>query len=197
MEEQKSQRQVGVKLIKSKFDRYEDLAPKTITKSDTSEQLEEAQTYAASEWIPHRIDMRGLRFLVEHSTILPQCIRAYKNNIAGFGVEVAYNGDFDETPETKKEWDTLQRILDLLNFDMDTKEIFENVITASETYGIGYLEVLRNTDQEVVGLECIRDVPSVDMTYPIDPFIDQEVSYKGEKVTRKKRFKKSTTKFFS
>ena len=190
MEEQKSQRQVGVKLIKSKFDRYEDLAPETITKSDTSEQLEEAQTYAASEWIPHRIDMRGLRFLVEHSTILPQCIRAYKNNIAGFGVEVAYNGDFDETPETKKEWDTLQRILDLLNFDMDTKEIFENVITASETYGIGYLEVLRNTDQEVVGLECIRDVPSVDMTYPIDPFIDQEVSYKGEKVTRKKRFKK-------
>jgi PBSX family phage portal protein len=190
MEEQKSQRQVGVKLIKSKFDRYEDLAPKTITKSDTSEQLEEAQTYAASEWIPHRIDMRGLRFLVEHSTILPQCIRAYKNNIAGFGVEVSYNGDFDETPETKKEWDTLQRILDLLNFDMDTKEIFENVITASETYGIGYLEVLRNTDQEVVGLECIRDVPSVDMTYPIDPFIDQEVSYKGEKVTRKKRFKK-------
>ena len=202
MEEQKSQRQVGVKLIKSKFDRYEDLAPKTITKSDTSEQLEEAQTYAASEWIPHRIDMRGLRFLVEHSTILPQCIRAYKNNIAGFGVEVSYNGDFDETPETKKEWDTLQRILDLLNFDMDTKEIFENVITASETYGIGYLEVLRNTDQEVVGLECIRDVPSVDMTYPIDPFIDQEVSYKGEKVTRKKKFKKykqtinGTTKYF-
>jgi len=190
MAEQKSQRQVGVKLIKSKFDTYKDLAPKQIAKSDTSEQLEEAESFNANEWITHRIDMYGLRFLVEHSTILPQCVRAYMSNIAGFGVEVAYDGDFDETPETKKEWDTLQRILDLLNFDMDTKEIFEDLIENTEIYGIGYLEVLRNTDLEVVGLECIRDIPSVDMTYPIEPFVDTDVSYKGEKVTRKKKFKK-------
>lgn len=188
---QKSHRHIGVKVIKAReFDTYTDVAPKQVTKSDRSEQLEEASSYSADEWITHRIDMHGLKFLVDHSTILPQCIRAYKNNIAGFGVEVKYSGDFDETDETKKEWDTLQRILDLLNFDMDTKEIFENAITASETYGIGYLEVIRNTDLEVVGLEFVEDTPSIDMTYPIEPYVDCEVSYKGEMITRQKKFKK-------
>ena len=189
--QQKSHSQIGVKLVKAReFNGYSDLAPKEIAKSDRSEQLEEASSYSADEWIPHRINMQGLRFLVEHSTILPQCIRAYKNNIAGFGVEVEYNGDFDETDETKKEWDALQRILDLLSFDMDTKEIFENVITASETYGIGYLEVLRNIDREVVGLEFVDDTESVDMTYPVEPYVDVDVNYKGEIIKRQKKFKK-------
>lgn len=189
--QQKSHSQIGVKLVKAReFNGYSDLAPKEIAKSDRSEQLEEASSYSADEWIPHRINMQGLRFLVEHSTILPQCIRAYKNNIAGFGVEVEYNGDFDETDETKKEWDALQRILDLLSFDMDTKEIFENVITASETYGIGYLEVIRNIDGEVVGLEFVDDTESVDMTYPVEPYVDVDVNYKGEIIKRQKKFKK-------
>lgn len=189
--QQKSHSQIGVKLVKAReFNGYSDLAPKEIAKSDRSEQLEEASSYSADEWIPHRINMQGLRFLVEHSTILPQCIRAYKNNIAGFGVEVEYNGDFDETDETKKEWDALQRILDLLSFDMDTKAIFENVITASETYGIGYLEVLRNIDREVVGLEFVDDTESVDMTYPVEPYVDVDVNYKGEIIKRQKKFKK-------
>lgn len=191
--QQKSHSQVGVKVIKSNsFESYYDVAPKPkqIEKSDRSEQLEEAPNYSADYWIPHRIDMYGLQFLVEHSTILPQCIRAYKNNIAGFGVEVKYNGDFDETDETKAEWDKLERIIDLLNFDMDTKDIFENVVSASETYGIGYLEVIRNLDGEVVGIEFIDDTPSIDMTYPIEPYIEVEVVYKGEKVTRQKKFKK-------
>lgn len=189
--QQKSHKQVGVKLVKARdFEAYYDVAPKQVAKSDRSEQLEEAPNYSADYWIPHRIDMHGLKFLVDHSTILPQCIRAYKNNIAGFGVEVQYNGDFEETDETKKEWDTLERILDLLNFDMDTKEIFENIVTASETYGIGYLEVIRNIDGEVVGVEFVEDTPSIDMTYPIEPYVDVEVIYKGEKVTRQKKFKK-------
>lgn len=188
--EQKQKSQIGVRVIKSRIDQYEDLAPMPIAKSDRSEQLEEAENYSADDWIPHRINMQGLEFLVDHSTILPQCIRAYKNNIAGFGVDVQYNGDFEETDETKKEWDTLQRIIDLLNFDMEAKEIFESVITASETYGIGYLEVIRNIEGDVVGLEFVEDTPSVDMTYPIEPYVDCDVIYKGEKVTRQKKFKK-------
>ena len=183
----KSNNKVGVKVVKANnYDCYSDV----ITKSDRSEQLTEAPSLSADYWIPHRIDMWGLKALVDHSTILPQCIRAYKNNIAGFGVEVQYNGDFDETEETKKEWDTLQQILDLLNFDMETKEIFENVITSSETYGISYLEVIRNIDKEVTGVEFIKDTPSVDMTYPIEPYVDIDTIYKGEKITRQKKFKK-------
>ena len=190
--QQKSRKEVGVKIIKTNFDTYKDIAPaeKPVVKSDRSEQLDEAVNLSADNWIPHRIDMYGLRTLVEHSTILPQCIRAYQNNIAGFGIEVTYSGDFDEDEAKKKEWDTLERILDLLNFDEATKEIFENLTNETETFGIGYLEVLRNVDNEVVGLEPIDDTPSIDMTYPLEPYVEIEVSYKGENVSRLKKFKK-------
>lgn len=190
--QQKSRKEVGVKIIKTNFDTYKDIAPaeKPVVKSDRSEQLDEAVNLSADNWIPHRIDMYGLRTLVEHSTILPQCIRAYQNNIAGFGIEVTYSGDFDEDETKKKEWDTLERILDLLNFDEATKEIFENLTNETETFGIGYLEVLRNVDNEVVGLEPIDDTPSIDMTYPLEPYVEIEVSYKGENVSRLKKFKK-------
>ena len=31
--------------------------------------------------------------MVDESTILPQCIRAYKSNIAGFGIDIRYKDD--------------------------------------------------------------------------------------------------------
>ena len=54
-----------------------------LEKADTSVQVTEQEAYNAGDWITPRHDMRGLAKLVENSTILPQCIRAYKNNIAG------------------------------------------------------------------------------------------------------------------
>ena len=110
-----------VKVIKSSFDTFQS----PIKKSEKSEQLDPAVNVSASEWIPHRIDMNGLRELVETSTILPQCIKAYKNNIAGFGISVEYIDDIEENEETKAEWVALERILSLLNLDTDTKEVFE------------------------------------------------------------------------
>lgn len=86
-----------VKVIQSSFDTFQS----PIKKSEKSEQLDPAVNVSASEWIPHRIDMNGLRELVETSTILPQCIKAYKNNIAGFGISVEYIDDIEENEETK------------------------------------------------------------------------------------------------
>ena len=113
-----------VKVIQSSFDTFQS----PIKKSEKSEQLDPAVNVSASEWIPHRIDMNGLRELVETSTILPQCIKAYKNNIAGFGISVEYIDDIEENEETKAEWVALERILSLLNLDTDTKEVFEKVV---------------------------------------------------------------------
>ena len=70
-------------------------AQQKIEKSDRSEQLNPSMQVAASDWIPHPIDMRGLKGLVDNSTILPQCIKAYKSNIAGFGISVKYAEDYD------------------------------------------------------------------------------------------------------
>lgn len=166
-------------------------AQRKVEKSDSGEQLDPSIQIAASDWIPHPVDMRGLKTLVDNSTILPQCIRAYKSNIAGFGISVGYTEDYDtETPEMKAEWDALKQIIALLNMDMQTKEIFENIIRDRETYGISYCEVIRNQAQEVAELQFIIDTPSIDMTYPLQPYVDMEYFYKGKAVSRKKKFRK-------
>lgn len=183
---------VGVKIIKAN----EDLSAtsvfyKDIEKSDKSEQLSRENMVNASEWISHPIDMQGLKELVDNSTILPQCIKAYKSNIAGFGISVNYMDDYkDETPEMKEEWKRAEQIISLLNMDMITKEVFENLIRDRETYGISYCEVIRDMEGNVVQLEFIIDTPSVYMTYPLEPYIDTEYFYKGNRITRKKKFRK-------
>ncbi len=188
MSEKKKSRVVGVKLMKSKTEPFS--SPIKVQKSEHDEQIDAAASIAAGNWIPHTLDMTGLETLVQNSTILPQCIHAYKNNIAGFGISVQYIEDIDETAESKKEWDELKRIIDLLNLDVDTKEIFEKVIESKETYGIAYVEGIRNTEGNVVGIVNIEDTKSIDMTYPLDPYIDITLNYKGEQIVRQKKFKK-------
>lgn len=185
---------VGVKIIKSD-DKSTPLSVFTnrqpVEKSDKSEQLSRVNSASASEWISHPVDMRGLKELVDDSTILPQCIRAYKNNIAGFGLSVHYTSDYkEETAEMKAEWTRLEEVINLLNMDIMTKEVFENVIRDRETYGIAYCEVIRDLKGDVVQLEFIVDTPSIDMTYPLEPYMDIDYFYMGKTVTRKKKFRK-------
>ena len=142
-----------------------------IEKADTSVQLTTSEAYNAGDWITPVNDMRGLRQMVKHSTILPQCIRAYKNNIAGFGIGIRYVEDVEETPEMAAEFKRAEEIVELLNTEQDTKEVFEDVIDARETYGIAYLEVIRNLAGEVVQIEFIKETPSVSKTKPLDPYI--------------------------
>lgn len=145
----------GVKIIKAS----EPMEPpisvfsRDIKKSDKPEQITKEKSVNASDWIAHPVNMQGLKELVDNSTILPQCIKAYKSNIAGFGIGVRYAVDIDdETPEMKAEWSALEDIISLLNMDMMTKEVFENVIRDRETYGISYCEVIRSMDGKVVAV---------------------------------------------
>lgn len=127
--------------------------------------------------------------MVSHSSILPQCIRAYKNNIAGFGIGVRYKEDYpEETEEMKAEFTKAAEIIELLNMDMDTKEVFEDIIEARKTYGISYLEVVRNGAGEVVSIEFIKDTPTVEKTMPLKPYVDVEYFYKGQTIKRPKKF---------
>ena len=194
MASNKNSQNIGVKIIKSDTDSTPFsvfTGQKVIEKSDKSEQLSTENSTSASEWIPHPVDMRGLKELVSDSTILPQCIKAYKNNIAGFGLSIHYLSDYDEeTEEMKAEWTRLEEIIALLNMDMMAKEVFENVIRDRETYGIAYCEVIRDFNGDVVQLEFIIDTTSVDMTYPLEPYVDVEYYYKGKAIARKKKFRK-------
>lgn len=158
---------------------------KPIKKADHSTQLTNPKNLM---WIQPEVSLTGLKELVEHSTILPQCIRAYKDNIAGFGIGIRYKDDVEETNEMVAEYTRAEELIDLLNLDMDTKEVFEDVIEARETYGVSYIEVLRNLANEVNQIEFIRDVPSMQKTTPLDPAVEVEYFYKGTPIKRQKKF---------
>ena len=159
-----------------------------IEKADTSVQLTQEEAFNAGDWIMPPNDMIGLRTLVKHSTILPQCIRAYKNNIAGFGIGVRYIEDAEETPEMAEEFARAEEIIELLNIEQDTKEVFEDVVEARETYGIAYLEVVRDLAGEVMQIDFIKDTPSVRKTKPLEPHIPTVYYHHGQQVERKKRY---------
>ena len=159
-----------------------------IEKADTPVQVTEQEAYNAGDWITPRHDMRGLAKLVENSTILPQCIRAYKNNIAGFGIGVRYIEDVEETPEMAEEFQRAEEIIELLNIEQDTKEVFEDIIEARETYGISYLEVIRNIAGEVVQIEFVKETESVWKSRPLEPYITTPYWHHGQEVERKKRY---------
>ena len=141
---------------------------RSVTKSAESNVINDNNSLI---WIHPPVDQQGLKEMVDHSTILPQCIRAYKDNIAGFGIGVKYRDDLEETKEMAAEYSKAEEIIDLLNMDMDTKEVFEDIIEARETYGISYLEVIRNIAEEVNQIEFIKDIPSIRKTAPLEPEI--------------------------
>lgn len=168
--------------------RVEIVKANPVRKADTITQITPQEGYNAGDWINQPVDFRGLRAMVQNSSILPQCIRAYKSNIAGFGIGIRYMEDVEETEEMKAEWDMAEEVLELMSMEKDTKEVFEDIIDARETYGISYLEVIRNLAGEVRQIEFIRDTPSVEKTKPLDPYITVFFWHHGKEVERKKRF---------
>jgi PBSX family phage portal protein len=167
---------------------------KAIKKAATSNQVQSA-VFATGlglglgdDFISHPTDLRGYKTMVSNSTILPQCVSAYKNNIAGFGIAVRYKHDEKETNEMKAEWDMIKEVIELLNMDQDTKEVFEDLIEAREKYGIAYLEVIRNLNGEVAGIEFIRDTPTIHKTSPLEPYVEVEYALRGRLEKRPKRF---------
>ena len=161
-----------------------------VVRSDVPEQLNGQRDRFAGDWIEPPVIMQGYKNLVNNSNILPQCISAYKRNIAGFGIGVEYKQDIEETAETEAEFNRVEQIINCLTLEEDTKKVFEDIIESRETYGIAYLEVLRNAAGEVVQVDFIEDTPSVKLTKPLEPSQDVQYYVNGEKITRKKKFKK-------
>lgn len=159
-----------------------------VEKADISTQVTKQESYNAGDWITPTVDFEGLQALVKNSTILPQCIRAYKNNIAGFGIGVRYIDDTQETEEMAAEFTKMEELIELLNTEQDTKEVFEDVIEARETYGIAYIEVIRNVAGDVQQIEFIKDTSSVTKTKPLDPYIPTVFYHHGQEIERKKRY---------
>lgn len=180
---------VGVKLIKGAAS----TAP--LQKAEHPVNLPPEAEYNAGDWIMHPYNFDGLQALVEHSTILPQCVTAYRNNVCGFGLSIDYLDEYkllseEEHPELVEEYDRLQRVIDLLSLDNDTKDVFGAIVATRERFGIAYIEVVRNLDGEVVEITNIRNPGTVWMTNPLPPYIDVTHYYKGEALSRRRQFRK-------
>lgn len=105
-------------------------------------------------------------------------------------IGVRYAEDVKESDEANVEYNRMAQIIELLNTEQDTKEVFEDLIEARETYGVAYLEVIRNMNGEVQQIEFLHDTPSIRMTVPLEPRIETTYFNRGEAVQRKKKFRK-------
>ena len=182
---------VGVKIIRAS----EPAPSNPIAKSDKMTNIPPEEQYNSGAWLAHPINFDGLEAMVEQSTIVPQCIQAYKNNVTGFGISIDYKDEFkqwdeSEHPELVEEYNKVQRILDLISFDYSADTLFGKVVATRERFGIAYLEVVRNIAGEVVELQNIRRPATIEMTNPLDPYVTIRYYYKGEENIRHKRFKK-------
>lgn len=164
--------------------------PGNVKKADTSTQIEQQDAFNGSEWLAHPVNLRAFDKYVSESSIIPQCIHAYQNNIAGFGIAVRYVEDVEETPEMAAEFKRAEEIIELLTIEQDTKEVFEDVIGARETYGIAYIEVMRNLANEVVQIEFVKDTPSIYKTEPLEPYVPFTYYHHGTSVTRQQKFRR-------
>src|SRR5690606_2783917 len=76
--------------------------------------------------------------LVDYSTILGQCIEAYKRNIPGFGAEPQYIDDLTsvtETEEMKREFQLVKTFIKYFNFDKSFEEVAADIIDDRERTG--------------------------------------------------------------
>ena len=189
---QPAQQRVSVRIVKAD-DPEQRGEMKPIAKADGSLQISPEEAYTAGIWTKPPFDLRGLSKMVDESTILPQCIRAYKSNIAGFGIDIRYKDDFadaDETPEMKAEWDHATEVVDMLNMEQESNELFEDIVEARETYGCAYAEVIRDMDGNVIQLEFIEDTPSVEKSRRLDPRVEVTYFHRDHTENRMRKFRK-------
>lgn len=179
--DEKQPRQMSVHIVKSS---------ESVRKAENPTNVSKNEAYNSCEWINHPVNLNYLEILVSNSSMLPQCIRAYKNNIAGFGIGVRYKSDIEETPEAAAEYERVSELLELMTLEQDTKGLFEDVIEARETYGIAYVEIIRNIEGEVNQIDFIKETASIYMTSPLLPYVEADFCYKDRIETRRKKFKK-------
>jgi len=129
--------------------------------------------------------------LVDYSTILGQCIEAYKRNIPGFGAEPQYIDDLTsvtETEEMKREFQLVKTFIKYFNFDKSFEEVAADIIDDRERTGNGYLEVIRDGTGLVAGGQRI-DPRAMYLTKLGDPVMVKQF-IEGATINRPRRFRK-------
>lgn len=160
-----TQQKMKVKVIKAE-------AP-----SSTSKQIydDPFKGQYSGEIIAPPYNLKELKLIGEYSTIIQQCIEAYKTNILGFGFQPKYRFDYNAESTTEglkkkadEEWTRLEEFTRYLNYDEEAEIILGYALDDREKMGNGYVEVLRDSLNRPAGMEyvdgqfirvCVRTVP--------------------------------------
>lgn len=181
-----SQRKVNVKLIKSNSTPIEKAVSQDVSDSH------EAELSGIEGVIVPPYPMKDLQGLVEMSTILQQCIDAYKRNIVGFGAVPKYLEDDvaqDETPEMKAEWEKVKDFIKYFNFDKSFEDVFAEAIEDREQTGNAFIEIIR--DGLNLPAEGDRLDPStMQVTKLFEERVDVTYIRDGKTFNRKRKFRK-------
>lgn len=88
-------------------------------------------------------NLKELKMIAEYSTILQQCVDAYRTNIVGFGFDFEYSFDVnspdvtnEEKTEAESEWTKLEEFAKYLHFDESAETLLGFVIEDRERQGM-------------------------------------------------------------
>ncbi|MCY7713824.1 phage portal protein [Bacillus altitudinis] len=168
--------------------------------SETTKQIyDDGFNYDADDVIEPPYNIKELKQMAEYSTILQQCIDAYKTNILGFGFGVEYAFDFnaeDVKPVKKKtaekEWTRLEEFARYMNYDESAEVVLGYVIEDREKTGNGFVEVLREGTGKPAGIEYLdaQYLRVCKLSDPVDVEFRYTESGQVKSLQRKKRFRK-------
>ncbi len=176
---QPAQQRVNVRIVKAD-DPEQRSGMKPIAKADGSLKSRRRRRTRQAFGQSHRLTSEGFPRWWTKAPYFPQCIRAYKSNIAGFGIDIRYKDDFadaDETPEIESGMGPGG------GGRRDARTWSRRATSSSRTwwrsgqpYGCAYAEVIRDMRRERrTARVSIEDTPSVEKSRRLDPRV--EVTY--------------------
>lgn len=177
---------MNVKLIKSQASPIIKALNTTTIEDD-----KEGQLSGENGLIQPPYPIEELQKIVEKSTILEQCIEAYRRNIVGFGAIPEYIEDEtinEKTPEMKAEFEAVNEFITYFNYDSSFEDVFGDAIEDREITGNGYIEVIR--DGQNIPSEGNRLDPAYMFTTKLSDFVDVEQRVGNKVITRKRKFRK-------
>lgn len=183
-------RKVNVKVIKGADDMQNALVSKAMH-TTSAEDDKESELSGESGIIQPPYPIAELQNIVEKSTILGQCVEAYRRNIVGFGAVPEYIEDdtvSGETPEMKSEWEKVKEFMRYFNFDQSFEDVFGDAIEDREITGNGYIEIIR--DGAGLPSEGNRLDPAYMYTTKLSEFVEVPTKVGEKEVIRKRRFRK-------
>ena len=184
-----AQQQMRVRVVKVE-------APSTTTRQIYEDEFKNLYN---DEVIEPPYNLKELKQIAEYSTILQQCVDAYRTNIVGFGLQPEYTFDVnakdiskDEIKRAENEWMRLEEFIKYLHFDEATETIFGYALEDREKTGNGFIEVLRDGLGRPAGIEYIDCQNMRVCSYTVPEEVEFTITENGvpKKIKRWKKFRR-------